>query len=127
VVESVKPEIDKTPTKRVTSGRSRSPMRERKKSETEVEIEVDGMKELHVTLSPRTPAGDPPEPEELIKALMVRGQFWIGSVLLCSASVLLGKAPLVFVRRVGESKNSYVHGEKKNFAHARIQTWSSNL
>lgn len=57
-------------------------MRERKKSETEVEIEVDGMKELHVTLSPRTPAGDPPEPEELIKALMVRGQFWIGNVLL---------------------------------------------
>lgn len=45
--------------------------RERKKSETETEIEVDGMKEIHVTLSPRTPAGDPPEPEEIIKALMV--------------------------------------------------------
>lgn len=29
------------------------------------------MKEVHVTLSPRTPAGDPPEPEEIIKALMV--------------------------------------------------------
>lgn len=43
--------------------------KERKKSETEVE--VDGTKELHVTLSPRTPAGDPPETEELIKALMV--------------------------------------------------------
>lgn len=43
--------------------------KERKKSETE--IEVDGTKELHVTLSPRTPAGDPPETEELIKALMV--------------------------------------------------------
>ncbi|KAF7388899.1 hypothetical protein HZH66_010036 [Vespula vulgaris] len=42
--------------------------KERKKSETEVE--VDGTKELHVTLSPRTPAGDPPETEELIKALM---------------------------------------------------------
>lgn len=44
--------------------------KERKKSETEV-VEVDGTKELHVTLSPRTPAGDPPETEELIKALMV--------------------------------------------------------
>lgn len=43
--------------------------KERKKSETEVE--VDGTKELHVTLSPKTPAGDPPETEELIKALMV--------------------------------------------------------
>ncbi|XP_066598963.1 regulation of nuclear pre-mRNA domain-containing protein 1B [Prorops nasuta] len=43
--------------------------KERKKSETEI-IEVDGTKELHVTLSPRTPAGDPPETEELIKALM---------------------------------------------------------
>ncbi|XP_012524696.1 regulation of nuclear pre-mRNA domain-containing protein 1B [Monomorium pharaonis] len=42
--------------------------KERKKSETEVE--VDGTKELHVTLSPRTPGGDPPETEELIKALM---------------------------------------------------------
>lgn len=27
------------------------------------------MVERHVTLSPHTPAGDPPEPEELIKAL----------------------------------------------------------
>lgn len=72
VIESVRPEVDKTP-KRVASGRSRSPVRERKKSETEVEVERDGMKELHVTLSPRTPAGDPPEPEELIKALLVRG------------------------------------------------------
>ncbi|XP_011297343.1 regulation of nuclear pre-mRNA domain-containing protein 1B [Fopius arisanus] len=46
----------------------KSNKKERKKSETE--IEVDGTKELHVTLSPRTPAGDPPETEELIKALM---------------------------------------------------------
>lgn len=45
--------------------------KERKKSETETEIEVDGMKEIHITLSPRTPAGDPPEPEEIIKALLV--------------------------------------------------------
>ena len=47
--------------------------KERKKSETEVE--VDGTKELHVTLSPRTPGGDPPETEELIKALMVNNIF----------------------------------------------------
>jgi hypothetical protein len=72
VVESVRPEADKTP-KRMVSGKSKSPIRERKRSETEVEVERDGMKELHVTLSPRTPAGDPPEPEELIKALLVRG------------------------------------------------------
>lgn len=45
--------------------------RERKKSDKEVEVEVDGMKEVHVTLSPQTPVGDPPEPEELIKALLV--------------------------------------------------------
>lgn len=81
MVENVRPEVDKVP-KRVVGGRSRSPMRERKKSETEVEVEVDGMKELHVTLSPRTPAGDPPEPEELIKALLVREQFPNGSKLL---------------------------------------------
>ena len=46
-------------------------MRERKKSETETEVEVDNLKEIHLTLSPRTPGGEPPEPEEIIKALMV--------------------------------------------------------
>ncbi|KAG8230346.1 hypothetical protein J437_LFUL000617 [Ladona fulva] len=47
-------------------------VRERKKSETEVEVEVDGRKEVHTTLSPHRaiPVGDPPEPEELIKALL---------------------------------------------------------
>ncbi|CAH0772159.1 unnamed protein product [Bemisia tabaci] len=39
-------------------------------AKAEKEIEVEGMKELHVTLSPRTPPGDPPEPEDLIKALI---------------------------------------------------------
>ncbi|XP_031346776.1 regulation of nuclear pre-mRNA domain-containing protein 1B isoform X2 [Photinus pyralis] len=49
--------------------RKGSPNRERKKSETEVTVEVDGTVETHVHLSPRTPATDPPEPEELVKAL----------------------------------------------------------
>lgn len=40
--------------------------RERVKSET---IEVNGTVETHVILSQHIPAGDPPEPEELIKAL----------------------------------------------------------
>lgn len=34
-------------------------------------VDVDGSKELRVTLSPKTPVNDPPEPEELIKALNV--------------------------------------------------------
>ncbi|XP_063244707.1 regulation of nuclear pre-mRNA domain-containing protein 1B [Bacillus rossius redtenbacheri] len=42
----------------------------RPRSDSEVEVEVDGRKELHVTLSPHTPLGDPPEPEELVKALL---------------------------------------------------------
>lgn len=41
---------------------------ERRRSETTVE--VDGQLETHITLSPKTPPGDPPEPEELIKALL---------------------------------------------------------
>jgi len=41
--------------------------RERIKSET---VEVNGMVETHVILSPQAPAGDPPEPEELIRALI---------------------------------------------------------
>lgn len=44
-----------------------------KKESKEVVVEVDGTKELHVTLSPKTPVNDPPEPEELIKALNVHG------------------------------------------------------
>lgn len=40
--------------------------RERKISE----VEVDGTKELHVTLSPHSTSGDPPEADELIKALL---------------------------------------------------------
>uniref|UniRef100_A0A2A4K6Y7 CID domain-containing protein n=1 Tax=Heliothis virescens TaxID=7102 RepID=A0A2A4K6Y7_HELVI len=40
---------------------------ERRRSETK---EVDGHIETHTTLSPKTPPGDPPEPEELIKALL---------------------------------------------------------
>lgn len=43
--------------------------KEKKKSENEVTYEVDGMVETHVHLSPHTPAGDPPEPDELIKAI----------------------------------------------------------
>ncbi|XP_033211487.1 regulation of nuclear pre-mRNA domain-containing protein 1B [Belonocnema kinseyi] len=54
--------------KKVEFEKVKKEKKERKKSETE--IEVDGTKELHVTLSPRTPGGDPPETEELIKALM---------------------------------------------------------
>ncbi|RZF39609.1 hypothetical protein LSTR_LSTR001130 [Laodelphax striatellus] len=42
----------------------------RRKQQEEEVVEVDGMKEVHITLSPRTPVGDPPEPEELIKALV---------------------------------------------------------
>ncbi|XP_012271931.1 regulation of nuclear pre-mRNA domain-containing protein 1B isoform X2 [Orussus abietinus] len=56
------------PRKKAKTEVEKKEKKERKKSETEVE--VDGTKELHVTLSPRTPAGDPPETEELIKALM---------------------------------------------------------
>lgn len=46
-----------------------SPVNEKKRRHSETEVEVEGTKEVHITLSPRTPAGDPPEPEELIKAL----------------------------------------------------------
>lgn len=41
------------------------------KKEKEVIVEVDGTKELHVTLSPKTSVNNPPDPEELIKALNV--------------------------------------------------------
>lgn len=46
-------------------------IQEKKRKHSETEIEVEGTKEVHITLSPRTPPGDPPEPEELIKALKV--------------------------------------------------------
>lgn len=40
-----------------------------KKKDKQVTVEVDGTLETHVHLSPHTPPGDPPEPEELIKAI----------------------------------------------------------
>lgn len=40
-----------------------------KKKDKEVTVEVDGTLETHVHLSPHTPPGDPPEPEELVKAI----------------------------------------------------------
>lgn len=44
--------------------------KERRHSETFVE--VDGKTESHIILSPgHNPPGDPPEPEELVKALLV--------------------------------------------------------
>ena len=52
-------------------------VRPAKRAKIEKEPEViekpaeEGPKELHVTLSPYSPNRDPPEPEELIKALMV--------------------------------------------------------
>lgn len=67
-VEPVKEPSTPPPRKKPKNEIEKKEKKERKKSETE--IEVDGTKELHVTLSPRTPAGDPPETEELIKALM---------------------------------------------------------
>uniref|UniRef100_A0A1B6K9V3 CID domain-containing protein n=1 Tax=Graphocephala atropunctata TaxID=36148 RepID=A0A1B6K9V3_9HEMI len=41
----------------------------RRKAEKVMEVKVEGKKEVRVTLSPQMPVGDPPEPEELIKAL----------------------------------------------------------
>lgn len=76
---------EEPPTKKMK--KSKSVTRERKKSETEKIVEVsltslkstfiiitylqnsDGSIETHVHLSPHTPAGDPPEPDELIKAI----------------------------------------------------------
>jgi len=43
-----------------------------KEPQTYIKDDEEGGKELHVTLSPVTDVIDPPEPEELIKALMVR-------------------------------------------------------
>lgn len=44
---------------------------EKEQEKTYIKEDKDGSKELHVTLSPVTDVIDPPEPEELIKALMV--------------------------------------------------------
>lgn len=41
--------------------------KERSRRRSETKVDVDGQIETHTTLSPKTPPGDPPEPEELIK------------------------------------------------------------
>ena len=47
--------------------------KERRKSECNEVIQFDkeGKKEVHITLSPKLPVNDAPEPEELIKALQI--------------------------------------------------------
>ncbi|XP_066261480.1 regulation of nuclear pre-mRNA domain-containing protein 1B [Euwallacea similis] len=40
-----------------------------KKKDKQVTVEVDGTLETHVHLSPHTPPGDPPEPDEIVKAI----------------------------------------------------------
>uniref|UniRef100_A0A6B2EIQ4 Putative regulator of nuclear mrna n=1 Tax=Phlebotomus kandelakii TaxID=1109342 RepID=A0A6B2EIQ4_9DIPT len=60
-----KPEEHAKPAKRPKTTAEKP--KEHVKSET---VEVNGKVETHVTLSPHTPVGDPPEPEELVKALI---------------------------------------------------------
>lgn len=61
-----KPKIDDK--EKEKEGRKEKGKRDRKRSETKVE--VDGTIETHTLLSPKTPPGDPPEPEELIKVIL---------------------------------------------------------
>ncbi|KAL4112246.1 hypothetical protein QTP88_016070 [Uroleucon formosanum] len=72
--ESVKKPIGEPPSKKVKHSHNHKSKKSKSqnngiKKDKEVIVEVDGTKELHVTLSPKTPVNDPPEPEELIKAL----------------------------------------------------------
>lgn len=60
-------EIKEKRHKSSNSSNSNSTSNKHGKRET---IEINGAIETHVILSPKAPAGDPPEPEELIKALM---------------------------------------------------------
>ncbi|CAG9840282.1 unnamed protein product [Diabrotica balteata] len=61
------PEENEPPTKKVKVIEKN---KERKKFDAEKIVEhSDGSIETHIQLSPHTPAGDPPEPEELIKAI----------------------------------------------------------
>ncbi|KAL1502377.1 hypothetical protein ABEB36_007524 [Hypothenemus hampei] len=52
-------------------GKDGPPIKKQKteKEQKQVTVEVDGTLETHVHLSPHTPPGDPPEPEELVKAI----------------------------------------------------------
>lgn len=56
-------------TKSVKKNSNNSPKEKERSNLEQVVVEVDGKVETHVHLSPHTPAGDPPEPEELIKAI----------------------------------------------------------
>ncbi|XP_060839956.1 regulation of nuclear pre-mRNA domain-containing protein 1B [Rhopalosiphum padi] len=72
--ETAKKTTDEPPKKKVKHSHNHKPKKTKSqnngiKKDKEIIIEVDGTKELHVTLSPKTPVNDPPEPEELIKAL----------------------------------------------------------
>ncbi|XP_068892712.1 regulation of nuclear pre-mRNA domain-containing protein 1B isoform X3 [Tenebrio molitor] len=63
---------DGPPPKKIKTNEPKISSKKKEKTENDVTVEVvqvDGMVETHVHLSPHTPARDPPEPEELIKAI----------------------------------------------------------
>jgi regulator of Ty1 transposition protein 103 len=63
---------DGPPPKKIKTNEPKISSKKKEKAENDVTVEVvqvDGMVETHVHLSPHTPARDPPEPEELIKAI----------------------------------------------------------
>lgn len=74
---------------------------------------MDGTKELHVTLSPRTPAGDPPETEELIKALMVNTIYKNNKhseyVLLAINYLIYRKIYVESIRHIGKHIYSLIY------------------
>lgn len=62
--------LDEPPNKKSRT-ETEKPAKEKKLSETEADVDTSKDKDAVITLSPRSPAGEPPEPEEIIKALMV--------------------------------------------------------
>lgn len=70
------------------------PKPERRQSET---VEVDGTIETHTTLSPRTPPGDPPESDELIKVSQDLVLFFRHSNIICIKKTTCGEYERWFI------------------------------
>lgn len=70
VVPSKTADVEKRKSDDTISSSKKPKISDKKEKTTKTEtIEINGKVETHVTLSPHVPLGDPPEPEELIKAL----------------------------------------------------------
>jgi len=101
--------------------------KERKKSESNESVSYD--KEIHTTLSPKAPPSDPPEPEELIKALqdLENAASSDGTVREKIAQLPADVSDVTLVSNILDQNQANVFGVRVNEAFELITSYNGRL